>query len=504
MTDFVSLTTALVSWFDKPLSELPEPILRRVQQDFFPMPWDGLSAEQRESVARQWDYNHDPATEADRQFWRDFFAKKGELEKQIELWQSVASTNATELAQKEKRLKELQGKLARMQAHQEHERGDYLLEEEKMSAVTSDLADAYIPYPKALRRLKERLDATPEELAAWIFMEPKNGGLAAYRNANELIPPPKFSFDYFMGEDYLAPMMYCWFLSEDIDHFEPTERYITGQSLIERWTDYDVIRPRQYIQAKIEESRLDDLHPTYGRIHRPGSEDDSTPALEDALFSVVQVEAIEREDFGAAAVRSELRRPDDIATNQATAAYIPVSGPSDPCAVFVAMESLTSDELSITLVGDKVEEGIGANGMLEISARGETRRVPWACLDLVNRNTGSLNSQGAVLLGLALGRAIPGIEPNRKKVSRLRLACRKHLGVRDDPFERTQQSNGWQPRFKVADRRGDADERTKRDAERRRLSLDQHPHLLDGCRRHADLDQDNDKAAAWLRDHESD
>lgn len=54
------------------------------------------------------------------------------------------------------------------------------------------------------------------------------------------------------------------------------------------------------------------------------------------------------------------------------------------CKVFRAMEKLTADEVSMTFVGDENESGMG-NNMLEISARGVTRRVPLAELDLVDR-----------------------------------------------------------------------------------------------------------------------
>jgi hypothetical protein len=40
----------------------------------------------------------------------------------------------------------------------------------------------YIPYPKAMRLLAERIGATPEEMAAWIFYGPEMGGLEAYED----------------------------------------------------------------------------------------------------------------------------------------------------------------------------------------------------------------------------------------------------------------------------------------------------------------------------------
>ena len=73
MSSFDSLTLALEDWFDTRLADLPDALRQRVLQEFSPMPWDKLSADQRRSVALQLDYQHDPATEKDRQKWWDFF-----------------------------------------------------------------------------------------------------------------------------------------------------------------------------------------------------------------------------------------------------------------------------------------------------------------------------------------------------------------------------------------------------------------------------------------------
>ncbi|WP_041350372.1 hypothetical protein [Nitrosococcus watsonii] len=44
---------------------------------------------------------------------------------------------------------------------------------------SGDTKAKFIAYPKALALLKDRLDATREEMAAWVFMGPDEGGLAA-------------------------------------------------------------------------------------------------------------------------------------------------------------------------------------------------------------------------------------------------------------------------------------------------------------------------------------
>ena len=71
MSDFDSLVLAFEDWSDTPLCDLPDALRRRAEREFLPMHWDGLSSEQRRSVALQLDYQHDPASEHDRQFWWD-------------------------------------------------------------------------------------------------------------------------------------------------------------------------------------------------------------------------------------------------------------------------------------------------------------------------------------------------------------------------------------------------------------------------------------------------
>ena len=68
MSTFDSLTLALEDWFDTPLCDLQETLRKRVEQEFFPMPWDKLSADQRRSVTLQLDYQHDPATKQDQKY----------------------------------------------------------------------------------------------------------------------------------------------------------------------------------------------------------------------------------------------------------------------------------------------------------------------------------------------------------------------------------------------------------------------------------------------------
>ena len=57
------------------------------------------------------------------------------------------------------------------------------------------------------------------------------------------------------------------------------------------------MKPKPFIQAKICESRLDDLHPVFGGTTGTFGEQLNWPALDTGLFALSKIEAIEAEDF---------------------------------------------------------------------------------------------------------------------------------------------------------------------------------------------------------------
>jgi hypothetical protein len=157
-------------------------------------------------------------------------------------------------------------------------------------------ATKYIRYGLAIKCLRERLHATPEELAAWVFYGNKKGGLNAYANAHELDPPPRFFFEPEMGWDYLHPLQGCWFLKTDVESFHPEDRFITGTALIERWSHDPDLEPTQFITHMVQESRLMDVHPITGLTQAHGSESEGFPPIEQGLFPLHQVEKIEMDE----------------------------------------------------------------------------------------------------------------------------------------------------------------------------------------------------------------
>ena len=334
VSTFDPLTFALEDWFDSRLCELPDVLRERVEKEFFSMPWDTLSADQRRSVALQLDYQHDHTTAQDQKFWWDFFERMDDVKKQVAEWEAVATPTAADLAAKEARLAQLKQELACMEAQQRTARGDYLPERKpprnKKGKRKAEPAPAvrYVAYPKAMQQLAQRLDASPDELAAWIFMGPEQGGIAAYVNANELDPPPRFFYGYMIGAaDYIAPLMGCWFKADDVERFEPADRYIVGAALIERWSQRPGLHAQAFIQAKIAESRLLDVHPTFGGTRGTFSEHADWPPLESGLFPLAQVLQIEAEDFGVVIEADGLAKP-DVAVPEAPAEDAAVGSPA--------------------------------------------------------------------------------------------------------------------------------------------------------------------------------
>ena len=305
MSTFDSLTLALEEWFDRPLHELPAELRQRVELEFFPMPWNYLGAERRRSVALQLDYQHDPATEQDRQDWWELYERMDVTKAHIARWDAAAAPTAGELALKEARLTELGKELALLEAQGRQARGDYFPKRKEFQVQDEEpltkpaVGVRYIAYPKAMHQLAARLGATPEELAAWVWMGPDDGGIAAYVNAIDFDPPPRFHFGLGGEFDYLSPLMASWFAVEEIAHFEPTERYITGTALIKRWGEKPGLQPEAFILAKIAESRLQDIHPMYGGTRGTFREHDDFPPLTSGLFLMSQVEQIEADDFEA-------------------------------------------------------------------------------------------------------------------------------------------------------------------------------------------------------------
>lgn len=84
---YESLAELIEAYVDGPLAKLPNDLRMRVAEAFFPMPhWDGLTPDQRRSLARQHDIQHDPAMESENRYWFELECTILEKEKEIAEW----------------------------------------------------------------------------------------------------------------------------------------------------------------------------------------------------------------------------------------------------------------------------------------------------------------------------------------------------------------------------------------------------------------------------------
>lgn len=227
MAAFVPLEARLEEWFGATFAELPEALARTVEQEFKPFGWDGLEPEQRRDFARQWDNKHDPALEEEHQRAWALVCELQELEDQIEAWRAVQTPTASDLQTQQARVAELQAAIDRVRARLDRRLPRAL---RPSGPAPASGPAAFVAYPAALAHLRQRLKATPEELAAWIFMGPEHDGLVAYLQAGDDERPRRFAFP--TGEPsrkggdhhYVPLMMGCWFARQDIEQFEPKAR----------------------------------------------------------------------------------------------------------------------------------------------------------------------------------------------------------------------------------------------------------------------------------------
>ena len=98
-----------------------------------------------------------------------------------------------------------------------------------------------------------------------------------------------------------------------MEQFDPEDRYIVGAALIERWNKRPGLHAEAFIQAKIAESRLMDIHPIYGGTRGTFSEQSDWPWLDSGLFPLAHVFQIEAEDFDTAIETDSLANAAEVA-----------------------------------------------------------------------------------------------------------------------------------------------------------------------------------------------
>lgn len=110
-TPRISLVEVLRGNFDLPLLDLSPELRSLVDEQYFPIPWDMLTAAQREDLAQQLDHLNDPTHQYVREYWFEFVAEKQKLDEQIAEWTAQQTRTITEAITKEERLEDLHAEM---------------------------------------------------------------------------------------------------------------------------------------------------------------------------------------------------------------------------------------------------------------------------------------------------------------------------------------------------------------------------------------------------------
>lgn len=166
--------------------------------------------------------------------------------------------------------------------------------------------DEYLTFFQTQQMLADRLGTTPEEIAqeiaAWVWSR----NLGAYQNVH--IAGDRDAFQFSDGGcatkdfDYLSKLQGCCFKKRDVEGFRPTDRFMTGAALVGRWMAYcdgEAAAKRKIRSCCYQHQHLVDYFPGYGGTQASAREDDHDrwPPLEMALFSLKQIETVERAEF---------------------------------------------------------------------------------------------------------------------------------------------------------------------------------------------------------------
>lgn len=135
-----ALTNALKDWFASPLEGLPADVRARVNLHFVPMPWNGLTAEQRKSVAEKLDYQRDPNTREERERQIDLGERVRDIQREILELEEMAASTPLERKSKERKLAQLRAQLQEIAAEHDDHAGPNPTRDEKLQASASALA----------------------------------------------------------------------------------------------------------------------------------------------------------------------------------------------------------------------------------------------------------------------------------------------------------------------------------------------------------------------------
>lgn len=112
---FVPLTLELAYWFDRNYADLPAASQELLQDKLiWGTSWDSINPDQRRSVAAQWDYQNDPATETERKYLFDLWCKVDELETEFARLKDIRPATYEGDAVKRRELSSIRSQIERL------------------------------------------------------------------------------------------------------------------------------------------------------------------------------------------------------------------------------------------------------------------------------------------------------------------------------------------------------------------------------------------------------
>ncbi|MDP2786239.1 MAG: hypothetical protein Q8O38_16850 [Sulfurimicrobium sp.] len=126
MSEFKSLYSALKGWYCRPWAELPDTLREMVDGPGgnFIISWGSLTPAQRIYRAKEWDYQHDPATKAQRDELHKFYDDYEKLKCEIAYWENANAPTVLDMAKREEILAPLKAQFDAMDLKRRQMLGD--------------------------------------------------------------------------------------------------------------------------------------------------------------------------------------------------------------------------------------------------------------------------------------------------------------------------------------------------------------------------------------------